>query len=184
MNSLQEKVKQDLENKGVLTQIRKLFKEKIYESIKSQQNEDLLNQTVKTELLTRSGQLKTIWLFNRGKLNFDLNLTLSIFLPEAHLVNSRENIIQVENALGVNSSKKNPLLFNLTERVLEGESDREDVTSEDRYIDEEIEEVRSQESFNDHVVESVGNSQGHDQSVNSLAMDEFDYTEIVKKIKK
>ena len=183
MNSLQEKVKQDLENKGVLTQIRKLFKEKIYESIKSQQNEDLLNQTVKTELLTRSGQICCA-LVQDFLESFDLNLTLSIFLPEAHLVNSRENIIQVENALGVNSSKKNPLLFNLTERVLEGESDREDVTSEDRYIDEEIEEVRSQESFNDHVVESVGNSQGHDQSVNSLAMDEFDYTEIVKKIKK
>lgn len=182
MNSLQEKVKQDLENKGVLTQIRKLFKEKIYESIKSQQNEGLLSQTTKTELLTRSGQICCA-LVQDFLESFDLNLTLSIFLPEAHLVNSRENIIQVENALEVSSLKKNPLLFNLTERALGKDSDREDVTSEDRYIDEEIEE-HSQESLNDPFVESVGNSQGHDQSVNSLAMDEFDYTEIVKKIKK
>ena len=68
----------------------------------------------------------------------------------------------------IKSLKKKPLLFEIVERLFAEQEDSSDVTSI---------------NMGDNQVESAGTSQGYDQSVNSLAMDDFDYIEIVRKNK-
>jgi fructose/tagatose bisphosphate aldolase len=54
---------------------------------------------------------------------------------------------------------------------------------EEDEISEDIQEGSdlSSDEKRDHLVESAGTSHGPDQSVNSLAFDEFDYVEAVRK---
>lgn len=58
-----------------------------------------------------------------------------------------------------------------------------DEESEDHgsQITEDIESAESTDRKEDPLVESAGTSQGYDQSVNPLAMEDFDYVEDVKK---
>ena len=178
--TLQEKVKQDLEKSGILAKIRNLFKEKIYESIKAQQqNIQLKGDERKNKVLeTKSGQI-CLTLIQDFLDSFGLGLTLSVFLPEVHQESSKENIQILENALGAKSTPRNPLLFEVIERAFnDNEEGSGDIEFEDDGIDEEIDAGSSQRSVDDHLGES-----GYDQSTNSLAMNEFDYIENVRRVK-
>jgi sulfite reductase alpha subunit-like flavoprotein len=176
--TLQEKVKQDLEKKGVLNQIRQMFKDKIYQSLKSQQNStDLTTHSKNKNLDSRSGRI-CCRLVQDFLESFGLGLTLSIFLPEAHLDNTREEIQALEDALDIKTAPKRPILFEVIDRNAEEEN-----FSQVESIKEDLESQSSHLSYRDQLFESAGNSQGYDQSANSLAMNEFDYIEPVRRTK-
>lgn len=173
---MQEKVKQDLEKKGVLSLIRKMFNDKIHESIKAQQASKLLVPHANPSLESKTGKI-CLTLVHDFLQSFGLNLSLSIFAPESKQEFINEDIQILEEILGVKSESKNPVLFEVIARLIQEEEDEND--SELERMEDETESQTSKDNFYD----SIGNSQGYDQSSNSLAMDEFDYIESVRKVK-
>ena len=92
---------------------------------------------------------------------------------EALINDEPENISQLEESRGIKSVKNSPLLFAIVGQMF----------GEEEEISEDI-EADSDESSDDKVdnlVESAGTSLGPDQSVTSLAMEEFDYVEVIKR---
>ena len=182
--TLQEKVKQDLEKKGVLDQVRKMFREKILESIKAQENSKrgAIGVHGNKVLESKTGQI-CITLVQDFLQSFDLNLALSVFIPESRQEFVAGNIQILEETLGVRSEPKNPILFEVIQRAFDEDAELDDDELDVEGIDEEINSHSSMQSSREVFGESQGNSQGYDQSANSLAMNEFDYIENVRRVK-
>lgn len=178
MNSnLNEKVRQDLEKRGVLNQIRKLFKDKMTET------SNLINSNKPVPIINRPPQFDSqggqicLLLIQDFLEKFDLKLTSSLFLPETKSEFNPQTLQTLEEALNCRSEPLRPLIFEIIERTFNTEGEEE--------IDEEINTEESDHSDDnnfDDIIESA-TSQGYDQSANSLAMNEFDYIENVRRVK-
>jgi hypothetical protein len=106
---------------------------------------------------------------------FGLRLSQKMVMFEGMMQSHEPDIHDLEASLEAKSEKNRPLLMEIVERMFgtqEGESEE---------IEESIQGESSEEKKEDVQVESAGTSQGYDQSVNSLAMEDFDYVELVKK---
>ncbi|OMJ95850.1 hypothetical protein SteCoe_568 [Stentor coeruleus] len=176
--NLNEKVRQDLEKRGVLNQIRKLFKDKMTETsnlISSNKPVPIINRP--SQFDTQGGQI-CLLLIQDFLEKFDLKLTSSIFLPETKSDYNPQVLQTLEDALECRSEPLRPLIFEIIERTFNTESEE--------IIDEDIntkESDHSDENNSDEFIESA-NSQKYDQSANSLVMNEFDYVENVRQVKK
>ena len=104
-----------------------------------------------------------------------------MFLPEAQLENQELSIKTIEQSSNLKSTKNNPILFEIIDKLFVSQD--EEAEEEEGSIPEDIESAQSTERKDDQLVESAGTSQGYDQSVNSLAMEDFDYVEDIKKIR-
>ena len=103
-----------------------------------------------------------------------------MLIPEAMIPNQDLTIKSIESMLGIKSAKNKPVLLEIVNKMFEVQDEEE---SGEGSIGEDIDDNETNESKEDVLVESAGTSQGYDQSVNSLAMEEFDYVEPVKKNK-
>ncbi|OMJ92563.1 hypothetical protein SteCoe_4700 [Stentor coeruleus] len=177
--NLNEKVRQDLEKRGVLNQIRKLFKDKMTEA------SNLISSNKPVPVIPRPPQFDTqggqicLLLIQDFFEKFDLKLTSSIFLPETKSEYNPQTLQTLEDALECRSEPLRPLIFEVIERTFNTEDEEEEE------IEEEInteESDHSDENNPDYFIESA-TSQGYDKSTNSLAMNEFDYVEDVRKFK-
>ena len=178
---MQEKVLQDLEETGFLFDMKAMIRGHIYSSVKSQQKEPIskLNSKPK-ELDSEIGKISCALVADFLQ-QFGLNLSLKMFLPEAQLENQELSIKTIEQSSNLKSTKNNPLLFEIIDKLFVSQD--EEAEEEEGSIPEDIESAQSTERKDDQLVESAGTSQGYDQSVNSLAMEDFDYVEDIKKIR-
>jgi hypothetical protein len=174
--NLQEKVKNDLEKKGELKVLREKFERKIRETVKDlRAGNSKISKPSIPEFETKHGQICCALVKDFFE-QFDMKMTIAVFMPEAHLDNVEENIDTLAAALQTESRKQRPLLFEIIERVFAQEQGSDEIETS---INEDIEEDQSQVSRDDFF-ESVGS--GIDQSANSLAIEKFDYIEPVRKV--
>jgi hypothetical protein len=172
----QGKIIQDLKESGFLYEMQATLRDHIYKSIRSQQSEPITGlKSPLPELETKNGIISVALVYDFLD-KFDLKLSKQMILPEAMLKDQQDSIEELESYFGIKSYKNKPILFEIVERMFEEQD-------ESNLIKEEIESDHSSDKKEDVLVESAGTSQGHDQSVNSLAMEEFDYVEPVKKSK-
>jgi hypothetical protein len=99
--------------------------------------------------------------------------TRKMMKTEAYIQDKPENIEQLEQSLGIQSAHKSPLLLTIVGQMF-GE---EEEISEDIQADSDS----SSDEKKDFLVESAGTSHAPDQSVSSLAMDEFDFVEVIRR---
>lgn len=173
--NLHEKVRKDLEQKGELASLKAKFENKIKEAFagakagKPNQDHRFIQ-----ELESKHGKICCALVKDFFE-QFDMKMTTGIFMPEAQLESVDEDIEMISRALGRPSERRHPLIFEVIERVFAYDGEEDEIETSKNVSDSNM----SQESPRDQYYESVGS--GYDQSTNSLAMEEFDYVEFVKK---
>ena len=177
---MEEKIRQDLDESGFLFDMKAKIRDAIYASLKSSQKEPItaLKATPK-EFESTIGTYACALVIDFMQ-QFNLNLSLKMLIPEAMIPNQDLTIKSIESMLGIKSAKNKPVLLEIVNKMFEVQDEEE---SGEGSIGEDIDDNETNESKEDVLVESAGTSQGYDQSVNSLAMEEFDYVEPVKKNK-
>lgn len=168
---LQKKVLENLDYSGFLHQMRASFRSKIFESLIASDKSLLPFPSKPKELDTDIGKIASALIADFLD-QFNLSLSKKMMKTEAHIEESPQSIRDLEESLEKRSTKRNPLIFEIIKQMF----------VEDQEIPEDISpESDSIERNPDNLVESAGTSQGYDQSVNSLAMEEFDYVEMVRR---
>ena len=182
--NLHDKVRRDLEQKGELSSLKAKFDKKIKEVLSQAKSGKIdLNQNSFPEFETKHGKFCCALVKDFFE-QFDMKMTTAIFMPEAQLESVDEDIEVISKALEISSERRRPLLFDIIERVFaygdeEEDEDEEEVDEIETSINASSSLNESEESQRDHFFESAGS--GYDQSANSLALNEFDYIEAVKK---
>ena len=169
----QRKILQELDSSGFLNQMRASFRSQVFENLIQSDKSILPYSSLPKELDSDIGHIACALIVDFMN-QFALNHTRKIMKTEAFIDDQPESLGHLEESLGIHSEKKNPLLFTIVAQMF-GEDDEE--ISEDIHADSDL----SSDDRKDGLVESAGTSHGPDQSVTSLAMEEFDYVEIIKK---
>lgn len=179
--NLHEKVRKDLEQKGELNSLKIKFDKKIKEVLSQVKSGKIdINQNSFPEFETKHGKFCCALVKDFFE-QFDMKMTTAIFMPEAQLETVDEDIEVISRALQISSERRRPLIFDIIERVF-AYGDDDDEEEGDDEIETSInasDSNESEESQRDNFFESAGS--GYDQSANSLALNEFDYFEDVKK---
>ena len=173
MNPEQQRaVLQELDSSGFFNQMRASFRSQVFESLISSDKSLIPFKSFPKELDSDIGHIACA-LITDFMNQLSLAHTRKMMKTEALINDEPENISQLEESLGIKSVKNSPLLFAIVGQMF----------GEEEEISEDI-EADSDESSDDKVdnlVESAGTSLGPDQSVTSLAMEEFDYVEVIKR---
>ena len=169
---LQKKVLHNLDYSGFLHQMRASFRSKVFESLITSDKSLLPFASKPKELDSDIGKIACA-LVNDFLNRFSLSLSKKMMKTEAHVEENPQSIKDLEGSLNKKSVARNPLLFEIIKLMFVEEGDiPEDINPESEL---------STDRNPDNLVESAGTSQGYDQSVNSLAMEEFDYVELVRR---
>lgn len=205
MEELQNSIYQELEQSGILDYIRASLRAKIFQAVDMHESKAGFKRPETGKVLeSEIGQICAE--LARNFLDcFKIKHTLNVFLQESQLPQGTESVEQLERIFGVKSEPGRPILLSIVEGLFppneEVDEDQEIANiqhqnqaklSQGMYQDStsSIEEnIDSQESVEDYkhdeLVESGGTSSlGYDQSVNSLALEDFDYIEPIKKPKR
>ena len=176
---MQEKIQEDLEDSGFLNSMKAMIRDQIYASIKTQQKEPIFTlKSLPEELDSEVGHIACALVVDFLE-QFGMNHTLKLLYPECQISNQSEVIRDLQEKLNLKSTHNRPMLFEIVDQLFVDED--EESQNQDSHISEDIESMQSTNRKEDPLVESGGTSQGYDQSVNSLDINEFDYVEDVKK---
>ena len=178
---MQEKIQDDLDASGFLNQMKAMLRDQIYFSIKAQQKEPIFTlKSLPAELDSDLGSIACALVVDFLE-QFGMSHTLKLLHPECQISNQSEVIRELQEKLNLQTSKNRPMLFEIVDQLFVDQDEASQ--NRDSHISEDIESMQSTDRKEDPLVESAGTSQGYDQSVNSLAIDEFDYVEDVKKFR-
>ena len=175
---MQEKVLQGLDDSGFLFEMKAKIRDSIFASLKNQKASNPAFPAMPQELQSDVGKLACTLVYDLLE-QFGFKSSQRMLMFEGLVKNQDAGIKELEASLEKKSEKNSPLLLEIVERMFVAQEEGEE-GSED--IEEDIQSNSSNDK-KDELVESAGTSQGYDQSVNSLAMEEFDYVEPVKKNK-
>lgn len=196
MDNLKTAVIQDLEHSGFLDKLRAELRAKLFKTAELHENKAQVARQETAEVLSSElGQICTA-LIKDFLESFKLNYSLSVFIPECHLGEDRADIEELEQMFQVKSEVGKPLLFSVIEYLMQNTEHQENSQelkftpplgtgkSGSESISEDIlsQDENEQDTKRDALVESQATSSlGADMSVNSLALDDYDVIEPVRK---
>ncbi|CAG9324109.1 unnamed protein product [Blepharisma stoltei] len=212
MEDLKELVIETLDNNGILDTIRAQLRSSVFNALQQEQAKAGGNKTEAQKVMeTEPGQLCSE-LFRDFLQNLGMVHTLNVWLPECKLPEEPKDRSFIENKLNIKGDN-NPLIYQVIKKFKESQSqkqeskepeelkppaseerpktigsDEQEYTDDFDEIDEDIEIEGSLgtggRDSHGPIGESGGSSMGIDQSVDSLALEDYDYTEKVKRAQK
>ncbi|OMJ84775.1 hypothetical protein SteCoe_14028 [Stentor coeruleus] len=177
--NFEDKLLEELDNSGFIFEMKVKLLDEIFTSLKNVQKDPIIAHSKPiNEFDSDVGKLACALIFDFLE-QFNLKTSIKTLKYESYLPDQKESIKNLEISLQRESHKNCPLLLEIINNTFGAGEDDEEIGSE---IQESIESMQSTDRKEDNLVESAGTSQGYDQSVNSLAMEDFDYVEVVKKL--
>ena len=170
MENLRQAIIQDLEASGYFDKMRAKIRSELFRTAEVHENKAKIQREETTSILdSEFGQISAA-LVKDFLISFDLQQSLDIFLPESHQTDGREDIENLEEMFQVKTQKGRPLLFSVIEYLIEnaGEEGSDAGFSQDSH---DLGKTGS------HLSSTIGN----DPSTYSLAREEFDHIEPVRK---
>ena len=170
MENLRQAIIQDLEASGYFDKMRAEIRSELFRTAESHESKAKIQRAETASILdTEFGQISAA-LVKDFLLSFDLHKSLGIFLPESHQTEGREDIENLEEMFQVKTEKGRPLLFSVIEYLIENAGEE----GSDAGFSQDSEDLGKTGS-------RLGSTIGNDPSTNSLAVEEFDHIELVRK---
>ena len=202
MDNLKKAILQDLESSGYLDSVRAEVRAKLFKAAEQHESKAEIQRPETAGILDSDlGQICAV-LVKDFLSSFNLKYSLSVYVPETHLDDGRNDIEELEQMFQTRTEPGRPLLFSVIEHIMQTtaeeakNSDRFSPGSRQRIPQQDIEEFdlisedisqdesEPETSKRDNMVESHGTSSlAPDASVTSLAIDEYDYIEPVRRNK-
>ena len=171
MEDLKGLVIEALNKNAVLDSIRAQLRSTVFSAIQSQQDGPQPNKSLDTP----EGDAAVALILDFLKLN-EMQDTLKVLEPECAAVKKGGSSRLLQD-LGLKSGEQ-PMIYSLLEAFKGNrESIEEDIQYEDDFEEYEPSQPRESATYG----ESGGSSMGIDASVDSMALEEFDYVEKVKR---